>query len=223
MNEHTTLQSGNPAGTNPPQAGLMPMLSVFLLLLAFFIMLVSMVEFDERRTQAALQSLNATFNAHSFETSDRRLGAEEASAGVANQIAVEFGTVLKTLLRDGSYSISNEDAIAYVEIENSELFAEDLTPAPRLKRVAQGFADIVKAAPRRFRYEVQVLQPLGEAGATRRAGILARAFEEADIASRRLMTGLVSIERGKTRIEVYTITPGQDADIGRWQSRTPAR
>lgn len=213
---HSSIAGRN---TPPRQAGLMPMLSVFLLLLAFFIMLVSLVEFDERRTQAALQSLNATFKAHSFDSSEGGLGTEQAAAGVTSQLAVELGAVLQTHLREGRYSIAVNETTAFVEIDNSELFESDLTPKQKLGRISVDTVAMLNNAPRRFRYEIDILQPLGVAGATRRAGMLVRSFEAAGMSSERLLIGLTTVNAARTRIEIHTVSPIEHAGRTRWLSR----
>ena len=217
---HEPVRAGAPP---PAPVGAMPMLSVLLLLLAFFIMLVSMVEFDERRTQAALGSLSATFNVRSAESPEQGSGAGAGASGVMHNVSIEVGAVLKTLLRDGSFAVEVDGAVAAIRIDNDQLFARGLAPAPALDAFAARLAAILAAAPDHFRYDIQIVEPLGEAGATRRAGGAARAFAAAGIAPARLTASLATGVAGQTRIEIYTLTPAEDAGRWRRQPRTPVR
>ncbi len=223
MYDDMMQETNRNAAPEPRQAGLMPMLSVFLLVLAFFIMMISMVEYDDRRTQAALGSLSATFNARSADPADVGSGAGVGEAAVTHRISDEIGKVLKTLLSDEAFKIDVEGIIAVVHVDNDALFARALTPAPAFDRIVGKIAAIIAAAPQRFDYEISVIEPLGEAGATQRSGIVVRALQAAGIAPERLMTGLAIAEPGRTRIEIYTLQKGGDADSVRSQSRGSVR
>lgn len=210
MDDRMTPASLSAGRQDSAQSGHMPMLSVLLLLLAFFILLVSMVEFDEHRTQAALGSLTATFNVPPDDAVDAGSGAAQGPEGVTWLLAVRIGKVLETLLRDDAFTIRTDGTVAVIRIDNDALFPVGLKPAPVLETTVARIMEIVAAAPRRYRYEFDVVQPFGEAGATRRAGIVVRAFEAAGIPSNRLMTSLLPGRAGETRIELYTVPASAD-------------
>jgi hypothetical protein len=200
----------------------MPMLSVLLLLLAFFILLVSMVEFDERRTLAALGSLSATFNARSSTTEALGSGAAVGEEGVMHNLAVEVGAVLATLLHDGAFALDTNGAIAVIGIDNAALFERGLQPAAALPTFAERFARTLGDVPRGFHVAIDIVEPLGEAGATRRAGAVARAFEAAGISAAQLMTGLMPAEAGRTRIDIRVLRGESTFGRERARSGTPA-
>lgn len=186
--------------------GLTSMLSVLLLLLAFFILLVSMVEFDEGRTQAALGSLSATFAASADTNLDAADGAFEGADGAIANFVVEIGEVLPSLLPVGSYSVVHDGTMAAILVDNRELFASGLTPAPQLGALAGRLAILLSSPPAGLRFAVEASEPFGEPGATRRAGVVVRTLERAGIAPRDLMASLVAMVPGRTRIEIHAIS-----------------
>ena len=220
LHDETHMAGRNGLAVPQGTASLTPMLSVLLLLLAFFILLVSMVEFDTRRTQAALGSLNATFAARSLDQSPNASGAGETVEGAIRRLSVELGVHLETLLRSGSFAVETTGALAIVRIDNSELFASGLTPMPALDALASRVATLVATPPERLRYEIEVVEPFGEAGSTRRAGIVVRALEAAGVPPGDLMVSLASASPRQTRIEFHLLAPSEGADR---QPRVPLR
>jgi hypothetical protein len=197
-------QYETPAPVSP--AGVTSMLSLFLLLMTFFMVLVTMVEFDEKRTHAALGSLNETF---APPTDDVLSAADGAGAGaeVAMQrLLVEVGAVLAALLRDGAFNIERVGPQAIIRIDNDALFSSELTPAPALDAFAAKLAALVSAPGQdRSRFEMVIVEPLGEASATRRAGLVVQALESAGIAADGMMLGLAPTTPDETRIEIQTL------------------
>jgi hypothetical protein len=210
---HDAPHRAGTTGIAPPAdpAGLTPMLSVLLLLLAFFIMLVTMVEFDTRRTQAALGSINATFAARSAESLPDADGARENAEGAIRRLSVEIGEVLATLLRSGTFAVETAGSLAVIRIDNAELFAGGVTPAPALDAFASRFAGLLAAPDGRLRYQVEIAEMLGEAGATRRAGVIVRAVEAAGVAPNMLTISLAAPQSGQTRMEVHAFAPEEAA------------
>lgn len=197
-------------GRDPNLVGL---LSLQLLLLAFFILLSSISTFDESRVRSVLGSVQEAFSDVSG-SSDRDDSAMQADAIVLAAIVDEVEGVLSTALQLDRVERVGEGDVAF-ELPADALFvAGSAQIAPGRADVLRRIVAALDRRPAGFRYELDLL--VGRAAATAdgadavplptlgidRAGALARAFDDAGAMPSALSAGLTSAADGKLRVVI---------------------
>ena len=210
MSEAGGQQSGS--GRDPNLVGL---LSLQLLLLAFFILLVSMSSFDTQRVRSVLGSVQSAFS----DASSTREGDAEtnrADAIVLDAITDEIEGVLATALQLDRVERVGGGAVD-VELAAETLFAAGT--AQLLPGRSEMLKRIVTALDRRpagYRYDLDVL--LGRSGSEAgmsggdlpapptleidRAGALAQAFQNSGAQESGIAAGLLPTAPGKLRLVI---------------------
>ncbi|MEQ9609587.1 MAG: flagellar motor protein MotB [Kiloniellaceae bacterium] len=210
------MAGGTPrSGTGQNNGNIIALLSLNILLLAFFILLNSLSSFEEERRDAVMDSVRQAFQG--LVPADRNVRASPAAADIFEG-AQEAVDSLSQLFGDGLPLVESRDAagrlILQVDMQAGDLFADDgndLLPdgAETLRLIASVMAD-----PRfaRAGYQVDVFYGLrgsasgvdGNRAAMARAGALVRALESEGMPAASLSAGLLPAFPGQVRFH-FTI------------------
>lgn len=193
-------------------AGVMAMLSIFLLLLAFFLMLNSLARFETTKTRAVLGSLNATFNIGNPAGPEHEFGSFVGKLSAAERIHAEAGDLLRTLFGFDQYKVIRVGNVIAVDISTRGFFVEKTTPTPRLLVFATRFVETVESLPpgtklltevtvRRGPGVLDEVAPADLDLATRRSGAVVRTFERAGFPGDTLTAGIAAGDPRSLRIE----------------------
>jgi flagellar motor protein MotB len=183
-----------------PSANIVAMLSLKLLLLAFFILLSTMSQFEEERSRAVLDSVAVAFKGEVRATEGRLRpdageGRQAKQASLSKRIEALFRQTLPVVevskAADGSVLRLETPASSLFDMGQAELRAQR---GVLVRRLANVLSDPSRA-PAAFRIEVLHAVPKGDgAGAARlpaaRTGTLVRALAGHGIGRDRLASGL---------------------------------
>jgi hypothetical protein len=211
------------AGLRVQAAGLTSILSLFLLLLAFFIMLNSMAQFEARRTRAVLGSLAATFNVSDPYGQSRTLGSFVGHLDAVADLEQEITGLLRTLVGFGSFELIRTGNLLSTSIDNDVLFVDGASASQNLRALAEPAAALLAAASDDVTIEMAAYaRPSGgkvigarsvaiEAAATR-AALVVRTFAEFGVTAAQLVVALEDGDPGQTRIEFRVL--GKHPSVG---------
>ena len=204
--------TGANARSRAQAAGLTSILSLFLLLLAFFIMLNSLAQFEAHRTRAVLGSLAATFNVSDPDGQSRTLGSFVGHLEAVDELEREITGLLRTLVGFGSFELIRTGTLLSTSIDNDVLFTDASVASLELKSLAEPAAELIAAASSEVTIEMAAYaRPSGgkvigarpaaiEAAATR-AGLVVRTFAGFGVAANQLVVALEDGDPGQTRVE----------------------
>ncbi|MEP4885245.1 MAG: flagellar motor protein MotB [Alphaproteobacteria bacterium] len=215
---NTTEISEGPAiaaprrGSRGGPSGVMSMLSIFLLLLAFFVMLNTLAQFETTKTRAVIGSLNATFNIGNPSGPEHEFGSFVGRVGAASQVQAELNQLLRTLFGVGRYELIRLGNVVVLDIDADALFTRAARPSPALLVFANHITGRVLPPPpgTRLNLEVTTYRGVGSLDgadlktinvATRRAGAIVRGFERVGFEADQLVAGLAEGSPRKIRIE----------------------
>lgn len=211
---------GSPHGGQGQSNGnIIALLSLNILLLAFFILLNSLSTFEEERRDAVMDSVRQAFQG--LVPADRNLQDSPAAADLFEG-AAEAADSLNQLFGDDLPLVERRDAAGrwtlQADLPVADLFADDgaaLSPdgAETLRLIAGVMADPRFAGAG---YQIDVLYGLagsasgieGNRAAMARAGVLVRELAGEDIPAERLSAGLLPALPGRVR---FHFTIGMDA------------
>lgn len=211
--------SGTSSGAPAPRrkaggapSGVMSMLSIFLLLLAFFVMLNTLAKFETTKTRAVLGSLNATFNIGNPSGREHEFGSFVGKIGAAHNIHSEVQRLLRTLFGVGRYELVRLGNVVVLDIDADALFTRDARPAPGLLAFANRITGRVLPPPPGTRLNLEVTAYRGRGAldaadprrieiATRRAGAVVRGFQRVGFEADQLVAGLAEGDPRQMRIE----------------------
>tara|TARA_R110002110_G_scaffold284986_1_gene499041 strand:+ start:19960 stop:20577 length:618 start_codon:yes stop_codon:yes gene_type:complete len=190
----------------------MSMLSIFLLLLAFFAMLNTLAKFETTKTRAVIGSLNATFNIGNPAGREHEFGSFVGKIGAARTIHADVNQLLRTLFGVGRYDLVRHGNIVVLDIDADALFAGDANPSPSLLLFTNRITGRVLPPPPGTRLNLEVTTYHGRSSldvadpkridiATRRAGAVVRGFERVGFEASQLAAGLSEGDPRKVRIE----------------------
>ncbi|MBO6784818.1 MAG: hypothetical protein JJ899_16325 [Alphaproteobacteria bacterium] len=196
--------------------GVMSMLSIFLLLLAFFLMLNSLARFETTRTRAVLGSLNATFNIGNPEGREHELGSFVGRVGAASRLHTEAGTLLRTLFGVDRFELIRIGNVIVIELDSRAIFVGESGTSPSLLVFSTRLADAVLPPPpgvdilsevtvRRGPGALDEIEPDVMETSARRAGTVVRAFERAGFAAADMTAGIGAGDPRRVRIEFRVI------------------
>lgn len=217
--------AGARAAAHSQTAGLMSVLSLFLLLLAFFILLNSIAQFETRRTRAVLGSLAATFNVSDPSGRSRTLGSFVGHVQAVADLDRKITGLLRTLVGFGSFELIRTGNLLSTTIDNSVLFTDGAGASPHLRALIEPTAGLLAAASREVIVEVAIYaRPAGgkvvsarsaaiEAAAARAATVV-QTFAEYGVAARQLVVALEDGDPRKTRIEFRVLENHPDGGDG---------
>lgn len=205
-------------------AGLTSVLSLFLLLLAFFILLNSIAQFEAQRTRAVLGSLAATFNVNDPDGRSRTLGSFVGHLEATAEMEREVTGLLRTLVGIGRFELIHTGSLLSAAIDNDVLFAEGVTPSQTLTKLAEPAAKLLAAASGDVVIELTVYaRPEGgtvmraraaaiEAAAAR-AGAVVRSFARFGVPAGQLVVALEDGDPRRTRIEFRVLSQSPEAGL----------
>lgn len=211
------------AGSRVQAAGLTSILSLFLLLLAFFIMLNSLAQFEARRTRAVLGSLAATFNVSDPYGQSRTLGSFVGHLDAVADLEREITGLLRTLVGFGSFELIRTGNLLSTSIDNDVLFVDGASASQNLRNIVEPAAALLAAASDDVTIEMTVYarpsggkvigarSPAIEAAATR-AAVVVRTFAEFGVTATQLVVALEDGDPGQTRIEFRVL--GKHPPVG---------
>ncbi len=205
--------ASNPGRKGSGAGGVMAMLSIFLLLLAFFLMLNSLARFETTRTRAVLGSLNATFNIGNPSGREHEFGSFVGRVGAATTLHTEAGTLLRTMFGIDRYELIRVGNVIVIDLESSAVFAgRSASASPSFVVFASRLSDAVIPPPPGVDILTEVSIHRGEEplGATdqklldlsaQRAGSVVRAFERTGFEAEQLTAGIAAGDPRRVRIE----------------------
>ncbi len=186
-------------------------MSLFLLLLAFFIMLNSIAQFEAQRTRAVLGSLAATFNVSNPDGQSRTLGSFVGHLEATAELEREVTGLLRTLVGFGRFELIRTGSLLSVAIDNDVLFS-GAAASRTLRELAEPAAKLLAAASGDVVIELTVYaRPQGGTvnrarsaaieDAAARAGAVVRTFAGFGVATGQLVVALEDGDADRTRIE----------------------
>jgi len=194
---------GNPA---TGAATTMPVLSLFLLLLALFVMLTGIANFEERRTAAVMGSLDATFRAADAgatrtlgSLAGPLIGAERLEERLHELVATDFPLQPVALSRLGTTVLVELPADAVFEPQGDR-------PRAAVRELLARLAGLLAEPPRGLAYETIVA--LAPRDGAWRAAAVARALAAAGAPAERLAAALIPAADGTLRLSIETLTKG---------------
>lgn len=200
---------------NSGERSLFPLLSLYLLLLAFFILLNSLTHPDESRSREVIRSVQQAFD---HEVLALRLrGTQNAESGVALAAAAAVEELLGALAGDQADVETRRVAgstVLTIEIDVEPLFPRDGTALlDATERLLDGVATAVRRqAERAIVIETEILHGLEVLRdvvpglespgwlAAQRAGALVRALAERGLPAERLAAGVLPGKPGRLQI-----------------------
>ncbi len=193
-------------------AGLTSILSLFLLLLAFFIMLNSIAQFEARRTRAVLGSLAATFNVSDPDGQSRTLGSFVGHLEAVADLESEITGLLRTLVGFGNFELIRTGTLLSTSIDNNVLFADGGSVSQKMRELVEPAAALLTAASSEVTIELtayarpsggQIIGARSKAieSAANRAATVVRTFAEFGVAADQLVVALEDGDPKQTRIE----------------------
>ncbi len=197
------LPFGTPTGSSVRrhQPGMMPFLSLFLLLLAFFLMINSLSRLEVTRTQAILGSLSSTFRSSEVNGITRKLGNTSGPFIGAEQLEESVTDLLRTAAGVDVFEVFRAGNTLTVFLQVEELFdgeSADVTDA--VDTLARLLADSIDSEPPGIIYNVTVL-------------LHARAAEDRPLASTRgAALGIALLRRGVARDRLSVGIGGSDPE-----------
>jgi hypothetical protein len=198
-------------------ANIVAMLSLKLLLLAFFILLATISQFEEKRSRAVMESVASVFEGEvravvGRPQPDAGLGQQNKQANLAKRIENLFEQTLPVV----EVSKAQRGAVLRLEAPASSLFAagrSDLRPqrGVLLRRLAAALTDPEDGPGR---YQIQMLHAVrADAGVdaaplpVNRTGTVARRLVELGVARTRVSTGLWPTAGDPGRIAFEIVLP----------------
>lgn len=198
-------------------AGLTSILSLFLLLLAFFIMLNSLAQFEARRTRAVLGSLAATFNVSEPDGQTRTLGSFQGHLDAVAELEREITGLLRTLVAFGEFKLIKTGTLLSTSIDNDVLFTDGVAVSQDLKDLAEPAAALLNSVSEQIIVETTIYaRPAGKKvigarslaieAAAAQAGAVVRTFVDFGLPTNQLVIALEDGDPDQTRIEFRVLS-----------------
>jgi len=204
------------AGSGPKRDNsTIALLSLYLLLLAFFILLNSISQREHTRTAAAIGSLDATFSAKkpmAFDLDSQT--TETATKSHPDTFQIRLLQIFQTELPLARYEVVERGSVMRIILPADNLFARNSANVrPSRVSVLDGIADALQSDVKNVRREVEFMVGVGEAmpavetatGAlfVSRAGAFARALINRGVPQNRVRAGLLPGNDGHVQLTFY--------------------
>lgn len=138
--------------------GMMPFLSLFLLLLAFFLMLSSLSRLEVTRTQAVLGSLSSTFRSDEQVGFQRKLGSAAGPVIGAEELEATLTDLMRTAVGVDAYEIFRVGSTLTTTFAVDDLFVARTAEAkPTAITMAELFAAAAATEPVGLRFGVTLV------------------------------------------------------------------
>lgn len=186
-------------------------LALYLMLLAFFITLLSLSTFEEDRSARAVDSVNAAFSRFETTTLGRFTGDAGTAVQEARALFDDIEAVFETEIAAAKVTRPGRGRLLQVEMPVDALFAPDSARIrePHLRLIDRIVAGL-NSAPRGYRYVMEFvtgsdyptggLLPLEETLAVARAGTLARTLVDRGAPAASVAAGIAAEEAGIARM-----------------------
>ena len=159
----TSRHPGSAQGTPPVKyrrhlPGMMPFLSLFLLLLTFFMMINSMSRLEVTRTQAILGSLGSTFRSTGAAGLERKLGSASGPFLGAEELEASVTDLLRTAAGVDVFEVFRAGNTLTVFFGINDLFVGDSSETTgAVGDLAELFAEALAEEPVGIIFEITVL------------------------------------------------------------------
>lgn len=197
---------------------------IILLLMTFFVMLISMSTISDVRTKAALDSLTSSFGDHGPRGRNAPLVASDGDILGAQEFQSRIGTVFQAAIPAAKVTEVRPGKLLAVDLDAVSLFLID---RPELRPAQRAFLDRLVAAvtvpPPGRRIEVEFsastainaddMLPIGETLAIARAGTFAREITGRGLPAEAVTVGIERGTPGKARI-LFRLVQAEDAATG---------
>ena len=189
-------------------------LSLYLLLLAFFILLNNISEVEKARSKAVSGSLQSTFSSRGRPTSNPA-PFTTAIGNVPSEESLEgrLGALVRAELRLASFDVIKPGRLMQLRVHESALFAgPDNELSATGRRLIDKIAGEIGNPPRGVRYEVEILLSRAGAGGDalknriRRAAALSQALAGAKVRRGTIAAGVEHAESAEARF-LFEIRP----------------
>ena len=206
--------------TNPAAASGQALLSLYLLLLAFFILLQSISSFEDERSAQVVEGVNRSFP--SFLKSGTVGGDGIAAGGLA--VGADASTRLGTLFQQ-YFALEPVDQAVRADVYRVDLpvaflfVGEGDDLSPRGLQFFKPFAEILRTPPSGYRFDLEIL--LGNNGADDLAAARAGLQTPAMLRMGRLAEALIEAGLPPVRVSVGFM-PGPSDRIGFFVYQRPA-
>ncbi|MFT5438805.1 MAG: hypothetical protein ACI9MJ_000666 [Alphaproteobacteria bacterium] len=186
---------------------LLQVLSLYLLLLAFFVVLNTISRVEDGRRQAVSGSLSETFASVGI-PSDRTIRFTSNEGELLGDAAYlqRLGSLIKTEFSIAKVTQTTAGRLLEVTFSLNELFVSDANViAPERRPLIDNVAAALRTVRPEWRYDVEILVGAdpGNALAMARAASLAKLFVAAGIQKRRILAGLVRGDPGNLRLRFH--------------------
>ncbi len=190
-------------------------LSLYMLLLAIFILLNSITTFEESRIRQALGSVNDKFRTNSEITAQNKDDKDRSGDALIRR---QFFTGLQELFAErlpvARVQVSEDGNVLRIEIPLDFLFSRESSVIhPRSDQLLAGVADSLVLKVANLRYEAEFLMPTESAGGSSRngplttdvlrAGAFARKLRELGVPSSAISVGTRDGAAGRARLNFY--------------------
>ncbi len=192
-----------------PRANLLPILTLFLLLLAFFVVLGTISKFEENRTQVVLGSLKATFRTTDPLGERREFGSLSGQIIGAEKLESRLDLALRTAVGVDRFELERVGNRLTLTLPVANLFqADSIAPVPGLTDLADLVSDALSldVPGVEIRPEVYVSQRGDVELAAGRAVAVGHSFVASGVDPNRLAVGLRQDLAGLVEI-VFRVVP----------------
>lgn len=196
---------------SPRRADLLPILTLFLLLLAFFALLSAISKFEVNRTQVVLGSLNATFRTTDPIGDRREFGSLSGQILGAEALESRLDLALRTAVGVDLFVLDRVGGLLRLNLAVRHLFRpESRTSLPGLADVSEIIADALadQVPGVEFHPEIYVEDRGDAALVAGRAIVAGRSFIAAGVEPSSLTMGLKKGTPGVVEI-VFRVVPAE--------------
>lgn len=196
-------------------------LSLYLLLLAFFILMNSISHRQADRADLAMGSVAATFNAKlDAETRPYTSGTEAGFRTASDHMLNDVRKLFEKAMPVARILPEQADGTMQIEMPTTAVFRPgDVNPRPRVMSLLDGIAEGLSQELPGWRFEIELMlgsgpvlpqgDELNEVLELRRAGGIARALRDFGVADEAIRTGLSPNDPGVMRIAFFARQTGK--------------
>jgi flagellar motor protein MotB len=186
---------------------LLQVLSLYLLLLAFFVVLNSIARVDEARSKAVSGSLNSTFASRGTLADESKLLTSSLGNVIADAALLSnIGKLVRTELALAKVSIIRPGRVLEISVPSASIFVSGRAAIDPLRRpLIDRVAGTLTSPPSGVRYDVEILNGISRHDelAVARSAYFASVFENAGIPERNVIAGVEQGAPGEVLLRFY--------------------
>lgn len=195
---------------------LLQILSLYLLLLAFFVVLNSIAKVDDARSNAVSGSLNSTFASRGILAQKSKLLTSSRGNVIADAATLsKVGELVQTEIALSKVTVINPGRVLEVSVPSAAIFVSGRAAINPLRRpLVDRIARTLTNPPTGVRYDVEILNGISRHDelAVTRSAYLASVFENAGIPERNVIAGVEHGAPGEVLLRFY-VNPRQDSPL----------